>query len=303
MTARGIASALGNARRAGQWWRCVCPVHGSRTGHSLSLALRDHPRGLAVHCHAGCSRDDVIAELRRRGLIAGRRDGARLAPTPIGRDHGDNTAQRIAWVWRIWNRARDARATPAERYLARRGIVMPMPASLRWEPRCWHPDTRADLPAMIGAVLDVEGRLVAVHRTYLARDDRGRWHRRDRASLGPVGGGAVRLAPAAETLMVGEGVETCLAAMQATEQPVWAALSTSGMTALVLPWIVRTVVILADHDHNGAGERAARNAAQRWLAEGRQVRIATPLDPGNDMADVLAGRAYEGLTEPSGNAA
>jgi len=33
------------------------------------------------------------------------------------------------------------------------------------------------------------------------------------------------------------------------------------------------------------------------------VRIATPLDPGNDMADVLAGRAYEGLTEPSGNAA
>jgi len=243
MTARGIASALGNARRAGQWWRCVCPVHGSRTGHSLSLALRDHPRGLAVHCHAGCSRDDVIAELRRRGLIAGRRDGARLAPTPIGRDHGDNTAQRIAWVWRIWNRARDARATPAERYLARRGIVMPMPSSLRWEPRCWHPDTRADLPAMIGAVLDVEGRLVAVHRTYLARDD------------------------------------------------------------LVLPWIVRTVVILADHDHNGAGERAARNAAQRWLAEGRQVRIATPLDPGNDMADVLAGRAYEGLTEPSGNAA
>jgi len=139
MTARGIASALGNARRAGQWWRCVCPVHGSRTGHSLSLALRDHPRGLAVHCHAGCSRDDVIAELRRRGLIAGRRDGARLAPTPIGRDHGDNTAQRIAWVWRIWNRARDARATPAERYLARRGIVMPMPSSLRWEPRCRTP--------------------------------------------------------------------------------------------------------------------------------------------------------------------
>jgi len=100
MTARGIASALGNARRAGQWWRCVCPVHGSRTGHSLSLALRDHPRGLAVHCHAGCSRDDVIAELRRRGLIAGRRDGARLAPTPIGRDHGDNTAQRIAPICR-----------------------------------------------------------------------------------------------------------------------------------------------------------------------------------------------------------
>ena len=37
------------------------------------------------------------------------------------------------------------------------------------------------------------------------------------------------LAPAHETLLVGEGVETCLAAMQATAQPAWAALSTSGL--------------------------------------------------------------------------
>ena len=42
-------------------------------------------------------------------------------------------------------------------------------------------------------------------------------------------GGAVRLAPAAEKLMVGEGIETVLAAMQATGMPGWAALSTSGL--------------------------------------------------------------------------
>jgi len=29
--------------------------------------------------------------------------------------------------------------------------------------------------------------------------------------------------------MVGEGIETCLAAMQATGNPAWAALSTSGL--------------------------------------------------------------------------
>ena len=105
--------------------------------------------------------------------------------------------------------------------------------------------------------------------------------------LGGASGGAVRLAPAAEALMVGEGVETCVAAMQATGQPAWAALSTSGLTALILPPIVRQVVSLADHDANGAGERAAHKAAQRWLAEGRRARIAMPPEPGTDFNDVL----------------
>src|SRR5207302_9420939 len=105
--------------------------------------------------------------------------------------------------------------------------------------------------------------ITGIHRTWLTRDAAGIWRRRDRASLGPIGGGAVRLAPASETLLVAEGLETGLAAMQATPQPAWAALSTSGLVALILPPSVRTVIILADHDGNGAGERAARTVAQR----------------------------------------
>jgi putative DNA primase/helicase len=96
----------------------------------------------------------------------------------------------------------------------------------------------------------------------------------------------------AETLLVGEGVETCLAAMQAMAQPTWAALSTAGLRVFALPPSVRTVVILAEDDANGAGKRAARDAAQRWLAEGRRVRVAMPSEPGSDFADVLAGRVY-----------
>jgi putative DNA primase/helicase len=144
---------------------------------------------------------------------------------------------------------------------------------------------------MVALVEHVERGIVGVHRTWLAREPAGRWRRIDRASLGPIGGGAVRLAPVGDTLMIAEGIETALSGMQAMQTPAWAALSTSGMVALVLPPIVRHVVILADHDANGAGERAARAASERWLAEGCRIRIAMPPAPGTDFNDVLLGRA------------
>jgi hypothetical protein len=59
----------------------------------------------------------------------------------------------------------------------------------------------------------------------------------------------------------------------------------------VLPAIVQIVIILADNDRNGAGESAARTAGQRWVAQGRQVRIAMPPERGTDFNDVLLGRA------------
>jgi hypothetical protein len=142
---------------------------------------------------------------------------------------------------------------------------------------------------MVARIDDIDGKLIGIQRTWLDRGSDGQWRRLDRAMLGRAAGGAVRLAPAGELLMVGEGIETCLAAMQATGLPAWAALSTSGLMALVLPPLplAATVVILADNDVSHAGERAARMAAARWLAEGRQVRIALPPEPGSDMNDVL----------------
>jgi putative DNA primase/helicase len=81
--------------------------------------------------------------------------------------------------------------------------------------------------------------------------------------------------------------------MTATANAAWAALSTSGMVALALPAIVREVIILADNDRSGAGERAARTAAQRWLAEGRNVRLALPPELGTDFNDVLIAEARD----------
>jgi hypothetical protein len=88
--------------------------------------------------------------------------------------------------------------------------------------------------------------------------------------------------------MIGEGIETCLAAMQATGHPAWAALSTSGLRALDLPGCVRDVIVLADGDD--PGEAASRDSALRWMRQGRRVRIARP-PRGLDFNDVLLGRA------------
>ena len=289
MTAAEIAAALGATHRSGAWWRCRCPVHGSQ---GATLALRDGERGLILKCWAGCDPRDVLAELRRRGLAGGGNSYFSL-PEPARRPAaaGDDVAARIAAARRLWNVAQNAHGSPVVRYLAGRGITVPPPPALRWAPRCWHARAGRYLPAMVARVDDIEGRLIGVHRTWLDRDAAGQWHRRDRASLGPISGGAVRLAEPHETLIIGEGIETCLSVIQACRLPAWAALSTSGMAALALPAIVRTVIILADHDSSGAGERAAHAAARRWLAEGRRVRIALPPEPGTDFNDVLLDRA------------
>jgi putative DNA primase/helicase len=290
MTAAQIAAVLGNARREGRNWRCRCPVHGG-----CSLTLRDGRNALLVKCWAGCNAHDVLAELRRLRL-AGEDCPGGDGTTDNWLDDRQDRKRQIDIARRIWSAARDACGTPVERYLASRDIIIPPPSSLRGARSLRRPDSTY-APAMVARVDSVDGTLIGVHRTWLDRDGVGIWHRRDRASLGPIGGGAVRLAPAAEMLLIGEGIETCLAAMQATAQPAWAALSTSGMMALRLPPEVRTVTILADHDRSGAGQRAAYLAAQRWLVQGRQVRIAMPPEPGADFNDELLGGVHVRITE------
>ena len=78
--------------------------------------------------------------------------------------------------------------------------------------------------------------LLGVHRTFLDHGGAGKAPvEPQKMMLGPCRGGAVRLGTAGNVLMVGEGIETCLSAMQAKGYPAWAALSTSGLRALDLP--------------------------------------------------------------------
>jgi putative DNA primase/helicase len=182
-----------------------------------------------------------------------------------------------------------ADGTPVVTYLASRGLRLPPPPTLRFHVGLKHP-AGGVWPAMIALVTrGADDTPLAIHRTFLARDGAQKAPvDPQKMMLGPCRGGAVRLGRPGDVLMVGEGIETCLAASQATGITAWAALSTSGLRTLDLPSEHREVIVLADGDE--AGEAAARDCARRWKREGHQVCIARP-PQGMDFNDLLMDRA------------
>jgi putative DNA primase/helicase len=291
--AEQIIRALG-----GQWHgtsgTARCPAHHDRVP---SLSVTDAVGKVLVHCHAGCSQGEVIAALGRRGLWGRTRLGAAPIRAPEQQHdtkaEGSSDRHRREIALRIWAETRSpAVETPVDKYLRARGTTTPLPEVLGFHPALRHPSGEV-WPAMVALVTrGTDGEPTGIHRTFLSRDSGGKAPvTPQKMMLGPCRGGVVRLGPATNPLMVGEGIETCLAAMQATGRPAWAALSTSGPRSLELPSEIREVVILADGDD--AGESAATTAALRWRREGRLVRIARP-PAGVDFNDVLMGVKTEG---------
>jgi putative DNA primase/helicase len=232
--------------------------------------------------------NQVIAASRSRGVReqTGLRPLAQLAPH---RTADLDNAKRSKVALAIWQSSKPAQGTPVETYLASRGIHLTPSDALRFHAGLKH-RSAGIWPAMVALVTNgADGTPLAIHRTFLARDGAGKAPIDPaKMMLGPCRGGVVRLADAGEILMIGEGVETCLAAMQARGLPAWAALSTSGVLALELPDEVQDVIVLADGDE--AGKAAARGAALRWKREGRRARIAHP-PQGLDFNDMLLGKA------------
>lgn len=288
MTAETIARALGG-HRAGATWMARCPAHEDRSP-SLSISAGKGGKVL-VRCHAGCDQRDLIAALQERGLwqTTGRLLG--IARKPRGRIAEEPNAEdlrRSAAALAIWRASHAAEETPVATYLRSRGLDVPALPALRFHAGLKH-TSGGVWPAMVALVTQgATGSPIAVHRTFLARDGSGKAPvDPPRMMLGPCRGGVVRLGEPGNVLMVGEGIETCLAAMQASGRPAWAALSTSGLRSLDLPNAVRDVIVLADGDE--PGEAAAQDCARRWKREGRRVRIARP-PSGMDFNDLLTAR-------------
>jgi phage/plasmid primase-like uncharacterized protein len=103
----------------------------------------------------------------------------------------------------------------------------------------------------------------------------------------PKAGGVVRLWPDAEVafgLCVAEGIETALTAAIGF-QPAWACIDAANLAAFpVLPGI-EALTIVADHDTNGVGQRAAEECARRWAEAGVEAMVWANPTPGGDLND------------------
>lgn len=113
----------------------------------------------------------------------------------------------------------------------------------------------------------------------------------DKAMLGAVAGGAVRLTQGPGALLIGEGIESTLSALILHGDPTakaWAALSTSGMRGLRLPPSPGRLTIATDGDD--AGRAAVQDLAERAHATGWAVSLL-PAPEGKDWCDVLAGKS------------
>jgi DNA polymerase len=196
----------------------------------------------------------------------------------------DAEARKLAFVKAIWLSAQSIHGTIAERYLDEtRGIdVTKLPAdihrSLRFHSNCVF--GQAHLPCLIALMRNpLTDEPVGIQRTALEVRD-GKVEKVERRMLGHAG--VVKLWPAGSTLVVGEGLETVLAAAtrirfeDAPLTPAWAALSSRMLQTLpVVPGVER-LILLVDNDRNGEGQSAAASVAAVWRATGR---TAVPLMP------------------------
>jgi putative DNA primase/helicase len=285
MSAAAIARQLGAARQ-GSNWRCSCPRN---CGYALALSDGEDGRLLAF-CFGGCDFDQVMLALVEFGLLDGDDNDTPHEPRLTAAPQRD-AAERIAHAREIYDSGvRDDRI---EIYLRSRSIELAS-LVLRFSEHAPH-RLGARLPAILAPVVDMAGEQTGVHLTYLRPDGGGKADlpkEFQRECRGVIRGGAIRLAEhdPDDELIVGEGLESVLSAMQIFGLAGWSAVFAGGLKTVELPPDIRTIVIAADNDVSGAGQRNAIAAYDRWIAEGRSVRIKAPPDVGDDFNDVLIKR-------------
>ena len=281
-------------KRGRDHWAC-CPIHTEKTA---SFKINEDRR--AFHCFGCGASGDVFDYLHRvhnmelpealeylaieAGISPdreGRKRPTRQPQTPAVTHNDDK--KRTEKALAIWKASQPAPETPVENYLRHRGITIPVPASIRYNPAIWYAPSGLSLPCMIAAVQAPNRRIVAIHRTYIRLDGKGKAGVvTPKMALGPLGTGAVRLGPANAALGIAEGIETGLSAMQLFGLPVWCAQG-SRLHRIALPEEVRRVIIYADSGE--AGIEAADKALKAFSEQGRKAEICVP-DLG-DFNDVL----------------
>jgi hypothetical protein len=276
--------------------KTLCPFHVERTP-----SFHVFPDG--YHCFGCGTRGDHIDWLKQqKGLtthqaIERLRELAGSSPATISRDKRDPGETR-KFALSIWNDARPIKGTLAEAYLNTRHIdVTGLPTTaLRFHPRCIFGPRNYE-PCLIALFRDpTTDKPTGIHRIRLALDNQ----KVERKMLGPVGGSVVKLWPdedVADGLVIGEGVETVLAAATRIEyrgtllRPAWAAGSEDNLASFPILNGIDALTVLVDHDANSEGQKAATQCIWRWRRAGREAFGLIPQQVDTDFNDLVRRRA------------
>lgn len=315
----GLAPALEDAvDRRGK--HVPCPVHGGRDGFRVFPDVDETGGGVCNTCGYFADGFSLLMWINSWDFSRTVREVAEhLGSEPAksvrrelsqasGLTSDDATRrEHLNRTWRESLPLTHPEAEPARLYLARRGLSVCVPESLRFHPALgYYADNHlvARYPAIVGQVTGQGGESVTLHRTYLTASG----HKAPveapkklmrHPSARQLTGGAIRLVQPDSRLAVTEGIETALAIIEATGLPTWATGNAHLLETFVPPPGVSQVLVFSDKDRpsrqhpSGHGQEAARGLVTRLWAMGiRAGAIAPTIDipdgkKGVDWLDVL----------------
>jgi len=316
---------VSSGRRHGNYW-LVGDVHNT-PGRSLYVRLHGGPdgRGRAGKWTDGATGQhgdlldiiresfglvdfrDVADEARRFLRLPQPQHASVIRPPSPTSGRQDATGQISGTAdaaRRLWAMSRPIARTLAETWLHHRDLtrLTDLP-SLRFYPDCYY---RADAdsptetwPALIASVTDLDGNLTGVHRTWLARDGRGKAPvEMPRRAMGDLLGHAVRFGPVSDVLAAGEGIETVLSLHEVMpDLPLAACLSATHLAAMTFPPTLRRLYVLRDDDP--AGDHAAATLLARGEEAGIECLVLSPrLADFNDDLRYLGRGAMRAILHP-----
>jgi CHC2 zinc finger len=233
----------------GEQYRCCCPFHSEKTA---SFVI--YPDG-HYHCFGCGAHGDILDYVgRTKGLPlleaikyltdeAGLSDPVETARAAARakqleeearRREEERSKRRTSEAQGAVNSAGPIESSPAATYLAARGLSRDRlgvyPSDLKYVPsasyRHWDKAKQEWVElgpwgAMVSAIRDIAGEIVAAHLTYLEDDGSGKrthYHNGGKVAAkkitGPYAGGAIRLTPTiGNRILVGEGIESSLSAL------------------------------------------------------------------------------------------
>ena len=293
-----------------------CPCHGSKDGFNLGKRFNETGKGYCqltgskdifsiLEMFNGWSFKESLSQV-----------GAYLGGTPSPLPTKERVETKtIDWkgtretLESVWAATRQDNGTIFT-YFKSRGLSIPVPPTLRLHPNYKYWETTnggqlnslGEFPAMIGKVV-VRGpgsrimgevrsfskkvlieKMVGLHITYLEPDGSGKADvpipRKIRSCSNSFSGAVIPLYEhdswPGTPLLVGEGIETCLAAHELTGRPVYCAMTATGLQRVKLPGFIEKVQILGDKDVSGAGQKAAWNLRRALRLVGKRASVKFP---------------------------